>query len=363
MIGVASRQRISSASSGGSYMAWHLESQPGVGDTAWDEAVNACHGSVFHSSAWSRYLLLARPNTSPIQFRLVDDQGQIAGVALGFRTQSPRRLAASLTRQLWFDALPVMAGTPNGVEPFVEALESYARGNGDVVIAFNSFGYRGGSEVLRTRGYRLTERLEFELDVSPDLEVLWAALDHKRRKNANKSRRAGVVVEELGPDAGLDQLYRLHAVTWDRLEKRGVKRIGQGNLGGARAPERELLDCRVGRLVGARLDTEWLTVSLFTRFDDQVYHVLSGHSSRALEVQAPTLLLWEAIARYRSEGVRLFNFGGCAAAAREPGSLEHGVFDYKRAFGGSCLECASGCKELRPGRAALGRLARTIAGR
>jgi len=339
-----------------------LECEAGVGGAAWDETVRSCSGSVFHSSAWSRYITRARSNTSAIRFRLVGDQGGTIGAALGFRTRHRNPLVAPLTSELWFDAMPAVQPVPGAAERFVELLESHATGAGDVEIAFGSFGYRGGSEVLRVRQYTLAERMEFELDLSPSLDELLKALEHKRRKNINKSKRAGVAVEDLAVEGGLLQLYRLHEITWDRLEGRGITRRGGDHATGAGAPERELLESGVGRLIGARLDGEWLTVSLFTRFADQVYHVLSGHSPKALEVQAPTQLLWESIARYRAEGARWFNFGGCAASARQPDAPEHGVFEYKRAFGGACLECASGRRVLRPRRAALARLLRAMTG-
>jgi hypothetical protein len=283
------------------------------------------------------------------------------GVALGFLTRSSRRILAPLTSRLWFDSLPAVPA-PLAAR-FVEQLEVAALDLGCLELTFGSYGYRGGSEVLRTRGYVLTERLEFEIDLSPGEDDLWKGMEHKRRKNVNKSRRAGVVVEEMPLAVGLEELYRLHEVGWERIQRRGV--AGSGGLEAVRndPPERELIEAGLGRLVGARLDREWLTVSLFTRFADQVYHVLSGHSPRALEVQAPTQLLWESMLRYRSEEARWFNFGGCAASAREPGSPEHGVMDYKRAFGGACLECASGSTILRPARAAVARALRRVTSR
>ena len=338
-----------------------LESEEGAGDPAWDDAVRACAGSVFHSTSWARYIIRQRPNTTPVRFRLLSDVDAPLGVALGFLTRPTRRFLAPLTSQLWFDSLPAVSAPLTA--RFVELLEASALNLGCLELAFGSYAYRGGSEVLRTRGYTLTDRLEFELDLAPDEKDLWRAMEHKRRKNVNKSRAAGVVVEEMPPAGGLTELYRLHEIGWVRIQRRGV--AGSGGLEAARGdrPERELIEAGVGRLVGARLDREWVTVSLFTRFADQVYHLLSGHSPRALEVQAPTQLLWETILRYRSEGVRWFNFGGCPASAREPGSPQHGVMDYKRAFGGVCLECASGSRVIRPTRAAVARALRRITSR
>ena len=340
-----------------------LESEAGEGDAAWDETLRACGGSVFHSSAWSRYISRDRANTSPVRFRLVNDEGRTVGAALGFRTRSASRLMAPLSSRLWFDALPVVQPVPGAADGFIELIHSHAMRAGDVELAFGSFGYRGGSEVLRARGYTLVERIEFELDLTRAVEDIWMALDPKRRRNINKSRRAGVVVEELAAEEGLAELNRVRGLTFDRLERKGVKLGSRGPTGGADSPERELLDGGVGRVFGARLGAEWLSVTLFTQFGTQAYYALPGHSPKALELQAPTLLLWESIVRFRADGIRWFNLGGCSASARQPDSPEHGVFNYKRAFGGATLECASGHIVLQPRRAALGRLLRMMTGR
>jgi lipid II:glycine glycyltransferase (peptidoglycan interpeptide bridge formation enzyme) len=52
--------------------------------------------------------------------------------------------------------------------------------------------------------------------------------------------------------------------------------------------------------------------------------------------------------RFKGEGIQRFNFGGCRTEALEESSPEHGVYVYKKAFGGAVLECGTGEKILRP---------------
>jgi len=325
-------------------------------DGPWDDCVRGCGGTVFHSNVWAQYVLRRYAQTTAHRFRLLDAAGRTIGTALGFRTQSRHALMKPITRRLRFDALPAVSGKEQTAKVFALLLERHARESRDVAIEFGSFGCRGGADVLQEFGYALKHRLEFELDLSPSEDALWRAIEYQRRKNVNKARRLGVVVEELPADIGLPILYRLHELTWDRVALRGVERGASLGAGVAAWPEHVLLEAGVGRLMGARIDDEWLTVSLFTHFAGQVYHVLSGHSPRAMTVQAPTLALWESVLRFRTDGAKWFNFGGIAASARDPSSPEHGVMEYKRAFGGTCLECASGVKVIRPTRARIARL-------
>ncbi len=154
-------------------------------------------------------------------------------------------------------------------------------------------------------------------------------------------------MEGLPPQEGLNELRRLQAASSGRIERRGGPRIG---LVGAASddPVRVLLDSGVARIIGARVGSAVVSAALFTLFNGRVYQHLAGHDDTALKTQAPTLLYWESIRRYRMEGAKRFNLGGCKLEAIEPGSSEHGVYCYKRAFGGSAVECASGSKSLRP---------------
>jgi CelD/BcsL family acetyltransferase involved in cellulose biosynthesis len=338
-----------------------LELDPGQAHAAWDEAVCHCGGSVFHSSAWAGYITRRHASTSPVRFRWLGEHGETLGVALGFRTKSPNRFMGPLTSRLWFDAWPAVRGVAGAAEAFLDAIEQHAREAGDIELAFESFAHRGGPDLLRGRPYSLHQRLEFELDLRPGLDELFHALEAKRRRNVSKSRRLGVVVESLPTEEGLVALQRLRVMTWNRLREKGVAVPRPDDR---QAPaERALLDAGVGRLVGARLGGEWIAATLFTCFAGRAYQMLPAHAPEALEVQAPTLLLWESLARFKAEGVQWFNLGGCSASARNRDHREHGVYNYKRAFGGACLACASGRLVLKPVRLALAHALRKIVGR
>lgn len=258
---------------------------------------------------------------------------------------------ASLTRHLWFDALPAIHPPEVDVVGFHQRIERYARRSGDVRISFGSFGGPGIGSGLSDLGYALRPRYEFELDLSKAEEALWRGMEHKRRKNVQKARRAGVVVEPMPPDAGKTELFRLHRLTKERLASKGVD--AQAGSDDEVARERSLIADGTGQVVGARLGSEWIAASLFTVFNGQVYHVLSGHSDRALDVQAPTCLLWETILRTRAEGATRFNLGGVSADAVEPSAAEHGVMRYKDGFGGERLHCLGGTRTLRPAKALM----------
>jgi len=318
-------------------------------------------GTVFHSSAWAHFVVTERGNAIPQFFTLYGDSGAIVGVALGFRAQSGRALLGPISGRLWLDAVPaVLGGDPGTLRAFVRHLEEYASAAGAVELGVGSFAYRGGSEALEERGFHLRRRFEFELALDVSEENLWGALKGPRRNKIKKSLRLGVTITDLPGDEGIAELRRLQLVSGERIARRGGPRIGTHSS--SIDPITVLLESDVARVIGAKVDGRCVSAGLFTCFNGLVYYTLSGHEQRALETQAPTLLLWETIKSYRREGARRFNLGGSSAEAVDPRSPEHGVYEYKRAFGGMTLECASGTKTLRRTAKRLLRLLEGAAG-
>ena len=314
----------------------------------WDDIVRGLGGTVFHSSLWASYSARVSPHSRPLFITLTSGSGRTLGAALGFVTQSPHWAMRPLTRIWSMDALPLVDGV--SLDEFARLLESEARRSGAVELRLDSFASPFGGE-LQNCGFDLTARFEFELALEPSEEDLWNGLEYKRRKNIKKAARMGVVVRDAAPEEGIPALRRLQASSSERITARGGPDIARRVQPGG-DPVQVLLDAQAGKIVVAVVDGEIVSSGLFVCFNGQAYHLLSGHSGRALETQAPTLLLWETIRRLRAEGISRFNFGGTSADALREESPEHGVYLYKLAFGGVRKGCFSGRKLLRPRAAA-----------
>lgn len=269
------------------------------------------------------------------------------GAALAFQRRSDKRLLAPLTSTLWMEAMPVVSGGDAGtLLEFLRLIEAHARDGGITELSVGSFGSPYGSSALGQLGFILTKRMEFELNLEKSEDDLWNGVEYKRRKNIKKAIRMSVSVRDLPAAEGMSHLRRLQAESSRRIVHRGGPDITYKGEE-AKDPAVALVDAGVGRIVVAEVAGEVVSAGLFTCFNGMVYHTLSGHAQKALETQAPTFLLWEVIKQYRNLGVKRFNFGGCSAEAANETSAEHGIYEYKKAFGGSCLECASGTKVLR----------------
>jgi hypothetical protein len=320
-------------------------------------------GTIHHSTAWARYIQAADRNARPRFLDWVGSDGKAAGMALAFHVRSGRAWLAPWTGRLVLDSTPaVSAGDEAALADFLKAVEGYARQAACVELTVGSSASRRGGPELEGLGFEMIARREFVLDLQRSEDELWQTLEYKRRKNIKKAARQGVSLTDLSGEGGAAELRRLQIESGQRIARRGGRDIGRKGIRAA-DPVLVLMESGLARLVGAVADGEVVSAGLFTCFNGLVYHMLSGHSRKGLEVQAPTLLLWETIRRYKQEGARWFNLSGCKVEAADPGSPEHGVYEYKKAFGGECVECASGRKILRPGAHWLVRVVRGLLGR
>lgn len=314
----------------------------------WDKTVSDLGGNVHHSSAYAHYIMEAEPNTTPLFLTLSAPNGDIVGAALGFVTRSPHRSLSRLSAKLWLATFPALKVDGGGsFLEFLDAVEDYARGAGMVTLDLQSAASAGGGEAFHARGYQLTERWEFELDLRRSEDDLWKGLEYKRRKNIKKAQRMGVTVAELFGEDGIAELRRLQHESSTRIVARGGPDIA-ANRKRLKDPVAELLAHGVGRIVGANVGGGIVSAGLFTYFNGLVYHTLSGHSEAALRSQAPTVLLWETIKSYRNSGATRFNLGGCSRDAVDYAHPENGVYVYKMGFGAQRIECTSARKVLRP---------------
>jgi hypothetical protein len=323
-----------------------VESQ--VDASSWNTSLSACHGTVFHAAQWAEYVQAEQPGAYPIFYSLLDDDGSVGGMALGFRATSSRNLAASFTGRRWLDALPaVRDNTTTSASRLIRLIESHARSAGDVSFQVGSFASPNSEAVIKPLGFSVGRRYEFELDLTQDEKSLWQRIDIKRRQRIRTAMKNGVEVKELPAEEGVSHLRRLQAESFVRIVARGGPALEVRESQG-KDPIAILTGCGLGRIVGGFVDGICVSASFFTTFNGVAYYALSGHDANALKTQAPSLVLWEMVLRFKGEGIQRLNFGGCGIDALNESSPEHGVYIYKKAFGGAILECASGEKVLRP---------------
>lgn len=321
-----------------------LDVRTSVDAASWEGILRRLGSNVFHSSEWASYTSFAQPHAVPHYFSLNDSGGSVCA-ALGFVSQSRVRVL----RSLWFDALPAVADSSDGViSEFLDMAECWARDSGIHVCSVGSYGYEQGIESLIRQEYALEKRFEFSITLADrGIDDIWSRMDGRRRNNVKAAQKKGVRVGECSSEEGVETLRRLQAESSERIIQRGGEKIARSYPSGE-DPLLILIHRGVARLFIASLGDRPLSALLCSSYKGRIYCIAGGHAHEGLKYNSGTLLQWELIKRFKEEGAREFNLGGCKCESRDEKSPEHGVYVYKKYFGAECRECANGMKILRP---------------
>jgi hypothetical protein len=327
-------------------MAMHTNITSQVDATAWDRQAQSLSAPFFHSTAWAHYSMAGHPNLESAYYTLEDGR-EVLGVALLFHHASRNPLLRPFTRNIYSDAHPaVRDADPALLRLFLEGIERETRNAGGVRLTIGSFATPGHRDTLENLGYRLEDRYEFALSLEKTEDELWAAMEYRRRRSVRKAEKLSVDIEPLTLEEGIPELRRLLAATGTRLQKRGAQvHFGGDRLGSSISM---LVQSRKASIIGARYHGVVVSAILIIETGDMAYYSLAGHSPESFAVHAPTLLLWRTILRYKTSGVKWFNFGGVSFSAADPKDLEYGLYCFKKGFGGAPELCTTGTKVLRP---------------
>lgn len=330
-----------------------------VDTSEWDERVRLAGGTIFHSSIWAKYVVAEHPNSIPQFFTLESNDGEFLGVALGFQIESKNKFVAFLTRSLWFEAMPVVCSNDEGtLREFIRLIEKHAYSSGNVTLSLGSYASQDRSAQLHNLGFGLTERMEFEISLCCSEEDIWKKMK-KKSYEIRKAVKMGVTVDELPVERGIIDFRRLQVETDERISKRGGY-IAKRTRAYEEDPLQLLLESGFAKIMGASVEGRIVSTSILTHFNDLVYTMHGAHEEKAFENEAPILLIWESIRRYRNEGAKRYNLGGCQAGAVHENSNEHGVYIFKSRLGASCLRCVNGEKVIRKINNNMAKLGKSI---
>jgi lipid II:glycine glycyltransferase (peptidoglycan interpeptide bridge formation enzyme) len=157
------------------------------------------------------------------------------------------------------------------------------------------------------------------VDLEGGEDALWQGLRSKWRQYVQKSRRAGLVVEDAGAP-GVDELYRILTDTSDRVgfvlrSLETYHLVYDSFAGGGRA-----------RLLLARLPGgEAVAALMLVMCGGKVVEPYGGMTVAGADSRANYLLKWEAMRSSAERGYRLYDMWGVPTS---------GVAQFKQGFGG-----------------------------
>ncbi len=218
---------------------------------------------------------------------------------------------------------------PGVVSQLIESLRSL----GFRRVAFGSF--NGGVEehAEECPGCTLSERLEFIYDLSADEDERYRWLNYNHRRQLKKSSAHGFSLGKVGHNQPW-VMTRLHR-DWANRRERGkrlqelfsdwfyFRRVTQRLVGGGGGTLYALRDA----------GGETLSFAFMLESAETAYYMMGASSNRGYRCGASVRLFWELARHYRDTPVRLLNFGGVPAGARDKAHDEHGVYRFKSGFG------------------------------
>ncbi|HET9234469.1 MAG TPA: peptidoglycan bridge formation glycyltransferase FemA/FemB family protein [Candidatus Eisenbacteria bacterium] len=190
--------------------------------------------------------------------------------------------------------------------------------------------------------------VEFVLDLEKGGEALLAGMHRVHRKNIRRAERDGVVVRADATLEGLLALRAMQGVSAERQAKRGsgftvrdrayferihqrVYAAGHGELLLAYRGEHTAPIAGLAYLIGA----------------GRALTVRSGSTQEGYATYAMYLLQHEVIQRCLARGISELNIGGVPQAAERDDHPQHGLYEFKKGWGGTPLPRSSVRLELR----------------
>jgi hypothetical protein len=317
----------------------------------------ASRGNVFHTPAWADYRTMTA-SIAPVYFVAgrLNAENSLTGAALGFEVPLLGSRLRPFAWRLAFDSAPVPTHAP---AEFAEALVAWARRRrGLVSLELGSL----DGDWQTDRLDRPQRRIEFVVDVSAGHD-LHGRMRKSTRYEVRRATRERVTVSLTRDEMDVEAFVRMHAATLEHLALRK-------NVSGARVPPdtmaaavRRLIASRSADLFVARLEGSPIGACLFGYAGRTAYYLLNGSSPVARRHAATHVTIASALEEFRSRGFEAVNLGGVPAESTAEDHPDHGLYAFKRGFGGDVVTRTGGTLVLRPRRAeAIGRARRALKG-
>jgi lipid II:glycine glycyltransferase (peptidoglycan interpeptide bridge formation enzyme) len=190
-----------------------------------------------------------------------------------------------------------------------------------------------GAAALRDAGFRRAPDIQpviatLELDLAPEEDALFAALEKDTRWSVRQAEKRGVSVRDASGDADLRALYDLYAETgqragfitrtWDYYRRMWGTLVMGGHA----------------RVRLAEKDGKAVAGALTWRCGEREVYQSAATNDAGRSAYAAYALLWKCIIEARRGGARRFDFGGIPTDVTRKDDPMYGPYLFKKGFGG-----------------------------
>jgi lipid II:glycine glycyltransferase (peptidoglycan interpeptide bridge formation enzyme) len=187
---------------------------------------------------------------------------------------------------------------------------------------------------LRAAGFRRAPDIQpvvasLELDLGPEEDALFAALEKDTRWSVRQAEKRGVSVRDPSGDDDLRALYDLYAETgrragfitrtWDYYRRMWGALVAAGHA----------------KVRLAEQDGKAVAGALTWRCGERDVYQSAATNDAGRSAYAAYALLWRCIIEARKGGARRFDFGGIPADVARKDDPMYGPYLFKKGFGGT----------------------------
>ena len=292
--------------------------------SGWDDAaVRSPGGHVLQSAAWASireaqgWRAEFHQLGSPLPAALVLWRSLPAGQSIAYVPRGP------------------IFGEPSQLEAALAKLASIARERRAIFLKVDpEIDAKVGAEPLRATGFRRAPDIQpviatLDLDLGPNEDALFGALEKDTRWSVRQASKRGVSVREASGDEDFRALYDLYAETgqragfitrtWDYYRRMWGTLVAAGHAK-VRLAEKEGVP-----VAGA----------LTWRCGERDVYQSAATNDAGRTAYAAYALLWRCIIEARKGGARRFDFGGIPVDLTRKDDPMYGPYLFKKGFGGS----------------------------
>jgi len=290
--------------------------------TGWDDsAVRSPNGHVLQSSAWAR---IRESQGWRAEFVRIGDPLPVALVL--WRTLPLGRQLAYAPRG------PIASGSD--LEPALQHLTKLAAARDALFLKVDPELTREvAAEPLRRAGFRRAPDVQpvlatLQLDLRPDTDALFAALEKDTRWSVRQAGKRGVTIRTAASETDLRAFYDLYSITGGRAGF--VTRTWDYY----RLVWRTLVDAGFATLRLAEHGSAPVAGSMTWRCGDKELYMYGATNEAGRRCFAAYGLLWKAITDAREQGRTRFDLGGIPADLANLSDTMQGPYRFKKGFGG-----------------------------
>ena len=191
-----------------------------------------------------------------------------------------------------------------------------------------------GAQTLGAAGFRRGPDIQpvvatLELDLAPDEDALFAALEKDTRWSVRQTEKRGVSIRDASGDKDLRALYDLYVETgqragfitrtWDYYRVMWGTLVGEGHA----------------KVRLAEKDGKAVAGALTWRCGEREVYQSAATNDAGRTAYAAYGLLWRCIIEARKGGARRFDFGGIPVDVSRKDDPMYGPYQFKKGFGGT----------------------------